>query len=139
MRGADGNGPGAGAGAGMIRGVGIDLCGIDRLAEILQRQEGRFEARVFTEAERAYCRDRGNPAQHYAARFAAKEALLKALGGPEGLSWQELEVIHTPEGRPALRLTGAAQAAAESLGVRRLHLTLTHADGMAAAVVVVEG
>jgi holo-[acyl-carrier protein] synthase len=126
-------------GAGMIIGVGTDLCGITRMAAILCRQEGRFEARVFTEAERAFCRGRGNPAQHYAARFAAKEALLKALGVPRGLSWQEMEVFHTPEGRPALRLSGAAREAAERLGVRQLHLSLTHEGGMASAFVVAEG
>ncbi|NMO18041.1 holo-ACP synthase [Pyxidicoccus fallax] len=122
----------------MIIGLGTDLCGIERIAGMMARTEGRFEARVFTEAERAYCQARGEPAQHFAARFAAKEAVLKALGAPEGLSWHELEVFHTPEGRPALRLRGAAKEAAERLGVQRLHLTLTHSEGMAVATVIAE-
>jgi holo-[acyl-carrier protein] synthase len=122
----------------MIIGMGMDLCGIERMAGLVARNEGRFEARVFTEAERAYCRARGQPAQHFAARFAAKEALLKALGAPDGLSWHELEVFHTPEGRPALRLRGAARRAARKLGVQRLHLTLTHSEGMAVATVIAE-
>ena len=123
----------------MIVGIGIDLCSIARMRRALERHEGRFVARLFTDAERAYCRSRGQPVQHFAARFAAKEALLKALGVPPGLSWHELEVRSQEGGAPALVLTGEAAAAAERLGAVRLHLSLTHTDEPAAAVVVAEG
>lgn len=123
----------------MIVGVGIDLCSIARMRRALDRHEGRFEARIFSEAERAYCRSRGQPVLHFAARFAAKEALLKALGVPSGLSWHELEVRSRSGGAPTLSLSGEAAAAAARLGVARLHLSLTHTDETAGAVVVAEG
>lgn len=122
----------------MIIGVGIDLCPVSRMGRALERHGGRFEARVFTAEERAACRGRGQPAQHFAARFAAKEALLKALGVPPGLSWHELEVVSAASGAPMLRLSGEAQAAAGRLGVTDLHLSLSHAGDMAAAVVIAE-
>jgi holo-[acyl-carrier protein] synthase len=124
----------------MIVGLGVDLVPVARVAAILARPWGeRFERRIFTEDERRYCRGRGDPAQHYAARFAAKEAALKALGVPEGLSWHELEVrADAAAGAPRLALAGAAAAAAAGKGAGRTHLSLTHAGGMAAAVVILE-
>jgi holo-[acyl-carrier protein] synthase len=121
----------------MIAGVGIDLAPVARIAALLPKYGGRFERRVFTDAERDYCRARANPAEHFAARFAAKEATLKALGVPAGLSWHEMEVI-SAGGRPELSLTGEAARAAGRVGARRFHLSLTHAGGVAAAVVVLE-
>jgi len=121
----------------VIIGVGIDLTPVDRIERLLARYAGHFEAKVFTDGERAYCRARAKVAEHFAARFAAKEALLKALGVPRGLSWHELEVV-SQDGRPTLALSGAAARAAAALGVTRLHLSLTHAGGQAAAVVVAE-
>lgn len=122
----------------MIVGIGIDLCSISRMRRALERHGGRLEERVFTAGERAYCRARGEPAQHFAARFAAKEALLKALGVPAGLSWHELEVVSTDGGAPVLRLSGEARRAAERLGADRLHLSLSHGGDTAAAVVIAE-
>jgi holo-[acyl-carrier protein] synthase len=122
----------------MIIGVGIDLCPISRMGRAISRHGGRLEARVFTEGERAYCRARGQPEQHFAARFAAKEALLKALGVPAGLSWHELEVVCDESGAPSLRLSGEAALAARRLGADRLHLSLTHGGDMAAAIVIAE-
>ena len=123
----------------MVLGIGIDLTPIDRIAKILERHPERFEAKLFTDGERAYCRGRAQAAQHFAARFAAKEATLKALGVPPGLSWHELEVVPDASGRPSLALTGAAALAMAHLGVLRLHLSLTHAGGNACAVVIAEG
>jgi holo-[acyl-carrier protein] synthase len=123
----------------MIVGVGVDLTPVDRLARALERHPGRFEARVFTEGERAYCRARARAAEHFAARFAAKEAALKALGVPPGLSWHELEVVNADDGAPSLVLHGAAALAAAERGARRLHLSLTHAGGQAVALVIAEG
>lgn len=128
----------------MIVGVGIDLCPVSRMRSALSRHEGRFAARVFTDAERAYCDARADPALHYAARFAAKEALLKALSVPPGLSWHEIEVRSASGGAPQLALHGRAAAAAESSAAAvgsaavRLHLSLTHSADAAAAVVIAE-
>ena len=119
--------------------MGIDLTPIERIERLLGRYSGRFERKVFTDGERHYCRTKANAAQHFAARFAAKEATLKALAVPPGLSWHELEVVPDASGRPSLALTGEAARAMVRLGVRRLHLSLTHAGGNAAAVVIAEG
>jgi holo-[acyl-carrier protein] synthase len=123
----------------MIVGIGVDLTPVSRMARALGNHPGRLEARLFTDGERAYCSARAEPAQHYAARFAAKEAALKALGVPAGLSWHELEVVNAEDGAPRLQLTGEAARAAASSGVRRLHLSLTHAGDQAMAFVVAEG
>jgi holo-[acyl-carrier protein] synthase len=123
----------------MIVGVGVDLTPISRMVDAMARHPERLEARLFTDAERAYCRARAHAAQHFAARFAAKEATLKALGVPAGLSWHEMEVVSHDDGAPRLALTGAAARACERAGVRRLHLSLSHAGDVAIAFVVAEG
>lgn len=105
---------------------------------MLARYGARLEERLFSDDERAYCRGRGVPAQHFAVRFAAKEALLKAIGAPPGLRWREIEVLPGPGGAPELRLTGAAAQAVSARGVVRRHISLTHAGDVAAAVVVLE-
>ncbi len=122
----------------MIVGVGLDLCLISRMEKALARSGGRFAARIFTPEERRYCEGRAQPAQHFAARFAAKEAILKALGVPDGLSWHELEVGHQPSGGPHVLLHGAAAQAATQRGVSKLHLSLTHQGDAACAVVIAE-
>jgi len=121
----------------MILGVGIDLCPIARMEDFCRRWGERGEAKLFTAEERRYCRGKGLPGQHFAARFAAKEAALKALGVPEGLSWHELEIVS--DRGPRLVLSGVAARAAAARGVVRAHVTLTHVETMAAAVVVLEG
>ncbi len=99
----------------------------------------RFRERVFTEAERAYCDSRGVvPAQHYAARFAAKEAVFKALGAPAGLRWHDCEIVADPDGRPWLTVSGTVAAVAAERGVSRWHISLSHDGGIATAVVVAE-
>lgn len=126
----------------MILGLGLDLVDIGRVAAVLDRHPARARRRLFTPGEVAYCDRRREPARHFAARFAAKEAGYKALAGTAAarlISWQDLEVVSEPDGRPRLVLHGAAAARAAELGVRQAHLTLTHADGMAAAVVVLDG
>ena len=123
----------------MILGVGIDLTPVERIERLLGRYEGRFQMKVFTDGERAYCGARARPAEHFAARFAAKEAVLKALDVPPGLSWHELEVASVEGRAPRLLLHGEAARVATARGVTRIHLSLTHAGGQAAAVVVIEG
>ena len=123
----------------MILGIGLELCEVDRVRRLLEKDRERFVRRVFRPSEIAYCEQRRKPEQHYAARFAAKEAFLKALGGGWRLGWTQLEVARTAAGKPDLILHGKAREAASRLGVRRAHLTLTHSLDTAAAVVVLEG
>jgi holo-[acyl-carrier protein] synthase len=123
----------------VILGIGVDLTPVDRMAGAMEKHPGRLEARVFTDDERAYCNAKADKYQHFAARFAAKEAILKALLVPEGLSWHELEIVNDEDGAPRISLSGQAAQAAEKLGVRKLHLSLTHAGGQAMAFVIAEG
>ncbi len=127
----------------MIRGLGIDVADVARI----RRQVGvrgageraeRFLARCFTPAERGYCEARHDRATHYAARFAAKEAAMKALGAPPGVRFTDIEVLRGT-GAPSLALRGTAARAAEALGVTRVHLSLTHDAGVAVAAVILEG
>jgi holo-[acyl-carrier protein] synthase len=121
----------------MIRGIGVDVVSVPRMARVLARQGARFCDRVFTAVERGYCGSRAEPAQHYAVRFAAKEAALKALGVPAGISWQDLEVAHDA-GAPRLALHGRAAAAARDRGIARLFVSLSHSAETAVAMVVAE-
>ncbi len=123
----------------MIIGVGLDIEEIGRFSALLARWGDRLALRLFTEGERAYASGKAREASHFAARFAAKEATLKALSVPAGLSWHEIEVVGGGREKPELVLRGRALAAAEAMGVIRMHLTLTHTDAIAAAVVVAEG
>jgi holo-[acyl-carrier protein] synthase len=125
----------------VIVGIGFDLVDIPRVAALLTSQGARAEARLFTPGEVAYARARAEPARHFAARFAAKEATYKALAGSEaarGISWQDIEVVVEWDGRPRLVLRGRAAERAAVLGVVHAHLTLTHADQIAGAMVVLE-
>jgi len=126
----------------VIVGLGMDLVEVGRIARLLEgpaARAERFLARCFTPAERAFCEARHDRGSRYAARFAAKEAAVKALGAPRGVSWQHLEVRRAEGRAPSLVLSGRAGAAARRLGVQRVHLTITHDAGVAAAVVVLEG
>jgi len=123
----------------MIVGIGLDLAEIPRIAELCEKWGERFTRKVFTDGERAFAAARASSAQHLAARFAAKEATLKALGVPRGLSWHEMEIVGGGTQPPRLMLSGEAKRAADALGVTRLHLTITHAHPVAAAVVIAEG
>lgn len=123
----------------MILGIGCDLIESSRLRDRLQ-SDADFLSAVFTPAEIAYCDAMRYPARHYAARFAAKEALLKALGtGLRGaMSWLDMEVRSDESGAVCFRLCGATRAAADLRGVTRAHLSLSHTDSLAAAYVVLE-
>ncbi len=125
----------------MILGVGVDIVAVARIRAALEkpRTGQRFRARVFTADEVAYCSRRHHTYDSYAARFAAKEATMKALGRGfgEGLAWREIEVARGT-GSPTVRLSGGALARAEALGVRRIHLSLSHAAGLAVAYVIAE-
>lgn len=123
----------------MIRGVGIDLVEIDRFRRTLQRRPGLLD-RLFTEGERAYANRREDPAERFAVRFAAKEAALKSLGvGIGAVDWHDLEVVRDNGGRPSLVVSGRAAVLAETLGITRFELSLTHAGDLAQAQVVAIG
>lgn len=125
----------------MIVGIGMDLIEVERVAAAVERQGEAFLSRVFTPAERTYCEQAPKVrAQRLAARWAAKEALLKALGtGLREVKLQEIEVLHDDLGAPHLTLHGAAAQVAERQGVQRIHVSLTHTENYAAAQVVLEG
>lgn len=125
----------------MIVGLGMDLVDIPRIRAMLVRFGDRAAARVWTPGERAYCDQHADPAVPYAARFAAKEACFKALSGSpdaRAIGWQEMEVIRDFDGAPTLVLHGRAAERAAALGVTAVHVTLTHAEGVAGAVVILE-
>ena len=114
--------------------VGVDVVEIDRIRRALERYPG-FRERCFTEEERAYCDSRPNPPQHYAARFAGKEAVGKALGSGVRFTWREIEIRGRP--KPGVELSGRTKAWAEKVGAGRLELSMTHSRQIAAAVCVV--
>ena len=114
-----------------VIGVGIDVCDLDRFAESMARTPGLRE-RLFTPAEAS------RPIASLAARFAAKEALAKALGAPGGLAWHDAEVVSEESGRPRLELRGTVRARADELGAVHVHVSLSHDAGIASAVVVLE-
>lgn len=122
----------------MIVGVGLDLTEVPRIAAMLERWGERFTRKVFTEGERTYAGSRANAAVHLAARWSAKEAVLKALCVPSGLSWHEMEVLGGGTEPPRLELSGRAKQAADQLGIARLYLSLTHTADVASAVVIAE-
>ena len=114
--------------------VGVDLIEIERIRRALDRHAG-FAARCFTAAERAYCDSRGNPAQHYAARFAGKEAVGKALGCGVRFTWREIEIAGRP--KPEVSLSGRTKAWAEKVRAGAIDLSMTHSKELATAVCIV--
>ncbi len=124
----------------MILGTGVDIVSVDRVRGILQRQKTRFIERVFTIGEQEYCNTHRDPAPHYAVRFAAKEALLKALGTgwSGGIRWIDVEV-HREEGKaPVIRIHGQASQIAARMQVRAIHVSLSHSGENAVATIVLE-
>ncbi|BCJ52315.1 holo-[acyl-carrier-protein] synthase [Actinoplanes sp. NBRC 14428] len=121
----------------MIVSVGIDVVLVDRFARALDRTP-LLADRLFTEGERTT--QSGNPrsAESLAARFAAKEAVAKALGAPAGMRWHDCEIVSDPDGRPWLTVSGTVAAVAADRGISRWHLSLSHDGGIASAMVVAE-
>jgi holo-[acyl-carrier protein] synthase len=124
----------------MVVGLGTDLMEIDRIEESIARFGERFLARVFTPSEIAFCRQRKNAAESFAARFAAKEAAAKALGTgiSRGVNWKEIEVARRPGERPEIVFHGRAAERAKALGVANATVSLTHSREVAMAVVILE-
>jgi holo-[acyl-carrier protein] synthase len=125
----------------MIVGIGVDVVEIPRLRKTFERHGDRFVRRVFTQAEQEYCRAHADAIPHYAARFAAKEALFKALGTgwARGVTWLDVEVRREAQAAPELGLKGEAEKLSKSLGMRSIHVTLSHSDAVAIAFVVLDG
>ncbi len=121
----------------MIVSVGIDVVLVERFARAMERTPLLID-RLFTGAERVTSSGNPRSAESLAARFAAKEAVAKALGAPAGLHWHDCEVVTDPDGRPWLTVSGTVAAAAADRGVRRWHLSLSHDGGIASAMVVAE-
>lgn len=124
-----------------VVGIGIDAVSVDRMRRAASEGERglRFRARVFTEAERATCEARRDPAECFAARFAAKEAVMKALGA-EGIAFgfRDIEVLRASSGAPSICLHGRVAERARLLGAGRIHVSLTHAEPLALASVLIE-
>jgi holo-[acyl-carrier protein] synthase len=123
----------------VIAGTGVDLCEVARIREAVERFGKRFIERIYTPDEIAYVERKANRFERYAARFAAKEAGMKAIGtGMHGVRWQDFEVRNLPGGRPTLRFHGEAALVAQRLGVTNISLSLTHTAEMAMALVILE-
>lgn len=116
-------------------GIGIDVVEVARIAAAIERHGEPFLAKLFSPTEREYCESRKDAAMHYAARFAAKEAVSKALGTGIGgqAGWLDLEVVHDSAGAPKLRLSGAAADFSKQQGITEIQISLTHARDYAAA------
>ena len=123
-----------------IVGTGIDIVECLRIAQMIERHGELFITRVYTDAEIEYCTARKAATQHYSGRWAAKEAVLKALGTgwAQGTAFRQVEVVRGDGGAPGVKLHDIAAARATALGVRRIHLSITHERGFAAAVAVLE-
>jgi holo-[acyl-carrier protein] synthase len=118
-----------------ILGLGVDICEIERMERALGRHPTMRE-RVFTPEERAYCDAKARPAESYAGRFAAREAVIKALGGYRCKRWQDISVSRAPSGAPAIRLEGNAKVRADTLGVSKVLITFSHERTSAVAFAV---
>lgn len=125
----------------MIYGTGIDIVDISRFERFVREDNQPLFRRVFSQGENAYCATKKRPAQHFALRFAAKEAFLKALGTglSDGLSWRDMEVVNDPAGKPELRLYGRAEELFGQKGLSRIFLSLSHDGNYAVASVILEG
>ena len=118
-----------------ILGLGVDLCEIARMERAIGRHPTLREW-VFTPEEIAYCDSKARPAESYAGRFAAREAVIKALGGYRGKRWQDISVTRAPSGAPAIRLDGNAKERADALGISKVLITFTHEKTNAVAFAV---
>jgi holo-[acyl-carrier protein] synthase len=119
-----------------VLGIGVDLCEVDRMRAALERTP-TLRRRLFTETEQAYCDRKKDPAERYAARFAAKEAVLKAMGlGVGACKWREIEVARAESGAPSVALHGGAERLAKERGIVGWRLSMTHTHRVAEAIAV---
>ncbi len=123
----------------MILGLGTDIIAVARIDRVIKNNP-RFIEKVFSPGEQEYCSSKANPAQSYAARFAAKEAFMKALGTgwDEGISWNQIEVVNDAKGKPSLNLSGTTGTLVKSRSIGQIHLSLSHEKDYAIATVILE-
>jgi len=124
----------------MIVGLGLDIAEVDRIEAAIRRHGAPFLERLYTPSEVAYCESYKDKIERYAARFAAKEAAMKALGTgwSRGVRWRDIEVAREPSGKPTIRLEGVAQQIAQRMGVKNISLSITHSGNLALAQVIFE-
>jgi len=124
----------------MIVGIGIDIAVVPRIRQSIERFGKRFVERIFTDGEQRYCDSKANRMERYAARFAAKEAAMKALGTGwnHGVRWRDCEVVRMPGGRPSIAFHGRAAEFAAKLGVKNAALSISHTQDQAIAQVILE-
>lgn len=124
----------------MIKGIGVDIVEIGRINQAIENRKDRFINRIFTPSEQEYCFGKPRPSRHFAARFAAKEAVSKALGtGKKGMRWTDVEVCRDGQGRPFIKLTGGAAARAQENGVCDVAISLSFNRNNAVASAVAMG
>jgi holo-[acyl-carrier protein] synthase len=124
----------------MIAGTGVDIVEIERIRSLSSRLKAHFIDRIFTPREQQFCGRRRDPAPHYAARFAAKEAFFKAIGTgwAKGVSWLDCEVLRKDSDAPVIVLHGEAEKRCGQIDVKRIHLSLSHSELYAVAMVILE-
>jgi holo-[acyl-carrier protein] synthase len=123
----------------MILGIGTDMIEVKRIRDVMERDFG-FREKIFTEGEISYCDKMKNKYQYYAARYAAKEAFMKALGTGWrfGISFADIDIYHDDLGKPFIRLSGKSEELAEQAGVTHIHVTLSHLKEIALSTVILE-
>lgn len=125
----------------MIQGIGIDIVEIEKLRGAIKRGKERFIRRVFTDLEIEYCNKKGPRCQHFAVRFAAKEAFMKALGTgwQNGVKWRDIETLNDRLGKPNLNLSGKAKELASKMKIKKTYVSLSHSENHAIAQVILVG
>ncbi len=124
----------------MIFGIGLDIIEIARIQKMLEKHAERFTHKIFTKNEVKYCQSRPNPGNHFAARFAAKEAVLKSLGTgmAQGINWKDIEIVNESSGRPILYLTGKGKEIFDTLNLKNIHISISHDKVYAIAQAIAE-
>lgn len=126
----------------VVKGVGTDVCDVERIERTLANRGDRFLDRTYTDGERNYCSEKPRPAVHYAGRFAVKEAVMKCLGhglGQEGVAFRDIEVLREETGAVSVAVHGEVRAVADRLGVSRFEISMSHTDAIAVAFAVAIG
>lgn len=123
---------------GMIYGVGVDIVSVQRLREVVERWESRFLQRVFSSTEIDYCLGRKDPYPCLSARFATKEAMIKALGGRIDINLKDIEVTHAESGKPVITPGIRLKKCLEKKGIKRIHLSMSHERDYSIAIVILE-
>jgi len=123
----------------LIKGIGVDIVEISRIKQAINKHQ-RFKKRFFTSSENEYCEGKADAMQHYAGRFAAKEAVVKALGtGFKGFKWQSIEIINTSSGKPEVRLKDKASLIADELKIKEIMISISHSENYAIAQAIAIG